>query len=79
MSTHIFHINGMHCKACIVLTESELRDLPEVTMAKSSLKTHSVEVTGDFGNKTQEEIAATLSGVLQKHGYTITAEKQKQT
>ncbi len=76
MSTYTFHVNGMHCKACIALTESELQDLPEITKAKSSFKTHSVEVTGDFGNKTQEEIASNLSGVLQKHGYTVTVEKQ---
>ncbi len=77
MSTYTFHVNGMHCKACIALTESELQDLPEVKKAKSSLSTHSVDVEGDFGNKSQEEIASQLSSVLQKHGYTVTVEKQK--
>ena len=30
MTTYTFHVNGMHCKACVVLTESELGDVPEV-------------------------------------------------
>jgi uncharacterized protein len=77
MSTYTFHVNGMHCKACIALTESELQDLPEIKKARSSLSTHSVEVEGDFGNISQEEIASRLSNVLKKHGYTVTVDKQK--
>lgn len=76
MKTYTFHVNGMHCKACVVLTESELNDVPEVSKAKSSLATHSVEVTGDFGDKTPEHIARDLSEVLQPHGYTLSLEKQ---
>jgi uncharacterized protein len=78
MKTFTFHVNGMHCKACVALTESELKDVPYITQAKSNLNTHSVEVTGDFGNKTQESIAADLTQVLAKHGYTLSVEKQKQ-
>ena len=51
--------------------------MPEVTKAKSSLVTHSVEVTGDFGDKTPEHIARDLSEVLKPHGYTLSTEKQK--
>jgi uncharacterized protein len=76
--TYTFHISGMHCKACILMTESELKDVPEVADAKSSLKTHSVEVTGDFGDKTQEQIAEELTQVLTKHGYALSVEKQLQ-
>lgn len=77
MKTYTFHVNGMHCKACIVLTESELNDVPEVSKAKSSLATHTVEVTGDFGDKEPEHIARDLSEVLKPHGYTLSLEKQK--
>jgi sulfite exporter TauE/SafE/copper chaperone CopZ len=77
MKTYTFHVNGMHCKACIVLTESELNDVPEVSKAKSSLVTHTVEVTGDFGDKEPEHIARDLSEVLKPHGYTLSLEKQK--
>lgn len=76
MKTHTFHVNGMHCKACVVLTESELGDVPEVSKAKSSLATHTVEVTGEFGDKEPEHIARDLSEVLKPHGYTLSLEKQ---
>lgn len=79
MRTYTFHINGMHCKACVVLTESELNDLPEVSKAKSSLATHSIEITGDFGDKEPEHIAQDLSEVLKTHGYTLSLKKQKQS
>lgn len=76
--TYTFHISGMHCKACILMTESELKDLPEVADVKSSLKTHSVVVSGNFGDKPQEQIAAELTQVLTKHGYALSVEKQSQ-
>lgn len=77
--TYTFHVNGMHCNACIVLTESELNDVPEVTKAKSSLAALSVEVTGEFGDKEPEHIAQDLSEVLKPHGYTLSLEKQKRS
>lgn len=73
---YTFHIHGMHCNACVLLTESELTDLPNITHAKSSLKNHSIEVTGDFGNKTSEQIAEELTIPLRPHGYIVSVEKQ---
>lgn len=73
--TYTFHVNGMHCNACVLMTESELKDVPYVADAKSSLKTHSVEVTGDFDDKAPEEIAEELTKALAKHGYSLTVEK----
>ncbi len=66
----------MHCKACIFLTESELTDLPEVTSAKSNLDTHTVELTGDFGDRSPEAIALVLTDILSKHGYTVSVERE---
>ncbi|MEO5635021.1 MAG: sulfite exporter TauE/SafE family protein [Candidatus Paceibacterota bacterium] len=74
--TYKFHVSGMHCNACILMTESELQDVPYITSAKSSLKTHSVEITGEFGEKSPEQIASDLSEVLKKHGYALHTEKQ---
>ena len=76
--TYKLHIQGMHCNACILLTESELQDHQQVTSAKSSLKTHTVEVCGDFGDMPLESIAQELGGLLMKHGYTLSAEKKEQ-
>jgi len=73
--TYTFHVSGMHCNACILMTESEIKDVSYVTNAKSSLTTHSVEVTGDFGDKTPEMIAEELTQVLRPHGYALTVEK----
>ncbi len=66
----------MHCKSCILLTEGELMDLPEVTHAESSLKSHTVDVTGEFGGRTPDQIAEYLTSPLQKHGYSVHLEKQ---
>lgn len=76
MQKYTFHIYGMHCKACILMTESELVDLPNITHATANLKHHSVEVVGDFGNKTLEEIAEELTIPLAPYGYTVSVEKQ---
>lgn len=77
MKKYTFHINGMHCNACVALTESELLDLPHVTSAKSSLRSNTVEVTGDFADKKPEEIARDLTELLKSHGYSLSLEKQK--
>ncbi|MFA9262525.1 MAG: sulfite exporter TauE/SafE family protein [Undibacterium sp.] len=76
MKTYTFHVSGMHCNACILLTESELVEHPKVSQATTSLKNHSVEVTGDFGDTPPEVIATELSGLLEKHGYQISVEKK---
>ncbi|OGH92589.1 MAG: hypothetical protein A2534_02560 [Candidatus Magasanikbacteria bacterium RIFOXYD2_FULL_39_9] len=76
MQTYKFHVNGMHCNSCVVLTESELGDLPQVKQVKACLPDLSVEVTGEFGEKTNEQIAAELSTTLQPHGYTLSLEKE---
>ena len=75
---YTFHVHGMHCNACILVTESELEDLPNITYVKSSYKNHSIEVSGDFGNKTEEQIAEELTSKLKPHGYTVSLQKQKQ-
>lgn len=77
--TYLFHVTGMHCNACILMTESELEDLPYISKAKSSLKTHTVEVTGNFGEKTAEQITEDLTEVLIKRGYTVHVEKPVHT
>lgn len=74
-TTYKFHIHGMHCKACVLMTESELKEFPYITDVKASLKSNQVEITGDFGSRLPEDIASELNGVLAKHGYTLSVEK----
>ena len=71
-----FHVHGMHCQSCVLLTESEIKNLPNVTHVKSSLKNHSVEIEGDFGEKNSKEVARELNLILGPHGYTLSFEKQ---
>ena len=59
--TYTFHVNGMHCTACVLLSESELAEHPKVVSAKSSLRTRSVEIRGDFGDRPPEDIAEELA------------------
>lgn len=66
----------MHCNSCVLMIESELGDLPYLTHVKSSLKNNSVEVAGDFGDKTPEQIAEELTAPLKSHGYTVSVEKK---
>jgi len=77
-NTYTFHVNGMHCNACVALTESELGDLPEVSHVKASLANLSVDVSGNFNGKTPQQVAEELSVVLKPHGYTLSLEKEKQ-
>jgi sulfite exporter TauE/SafE len=59
------------------MIESELKEIKNISDVKSNLKNNSVEVTGDFGDKTKEQIAEELTGYIKTHGYTISIEKQK--
>lgn len=77
MKTYLFHIHGMHCAACVLITENELSGINGITRVKASLNTHTVEVTGNFGDKKPEELARELSATLKQYGYSISIEKQK--
>lgn len=70
-TSHIFYVQGMHCNACTLLVDSELSNMPRVSSAHSQLKNYSVEVVGDFGDQTPEQIAESLSVPLLPHGYVL--------
>lgn len=75
--TLTLHISGMHCNACTILTESEAQELPYISAAKSSLSAHTIEVSGDFADRTPQAIVQDLTAKLSKHGYTVSEEKQQ--
>jgi uncharacterized protein len=75
MKTYKFHVEGMHCKSCVVLTESEINALPYVEKAVSNLEETCIEVTGNFFEKSPEEIANELSVPLEPHGYKLHVHK----
>ncbi|MEK7586648.1 MAG: sulfite exporter TauE/SafE family protein [Patescibacteria group bacterium] len=69
--THTFHVRGMHCQACVVVTENELNEHEKITRVKASLNNYTVEVTGHFEEQAPEELAEELSLLLKPHGYTL--------
>ncbi len=73
--TLTFHVHGMHCNSCVLLTESKIGDLPNVNKATSNLKNHTIEVTGDFGDMNETQTADMLTDVVKSYGYTISTEK----
>ncbi len=73
---YTFHVHGMHCASCVLLTESEISEVAGVTRAKADLKTNTMEVEGDFGDLAPEQIAEFLSKPIKPHGYTLSLEKQ---
>lgn len=74
-TTHVFHVSGMHCKACTILIEEALTELPYIESAHVSLKAQQVTVTGDFADA-PEQIAEDLTKLVHSHGYTISVEKR---
>jgi len=73
---YTFHISGMHCGACTLLTESEAQELSYITRAKSNLINHTIEVEGNFEGRAPEVVAAELTQKLTPHGYSVFVEKQ---
>lgn len=76
---HIFHIEGMHCNACALIIEDELTNLEDVTEVKANPNNNTVEVSGNFKEKTSHQIAHDMSAVLKQHGYIISNKKQKKS
>lgn len=77
MKTYTFHVQGMHCAACALLTESKLENLPNVERAKADLATCCVKVAGEFETDSPTDIAAELTKTLHPHGYTLLVNKEQ--
>lgn len=69
--TYTFHVNDMHCHSCVLLTESELAEHPNVSSVKSSLETRSAIIQGDFGDTPPEDVLKELSRLLSQHSLSI--------
>ncbi|MEK7669195.1 MAG: sulfite exporter TauE/SafE family protein [Patescibacteria group bacterium] len=74
--TFIFQVEGMHCKACEMMIDSELKDVPYITNVRSNLNTHTVEVVGYFGDMGEKEAAETLTKFIVQNSYSLSVEKQ---
>jgi sulfite exporter TauE/SafE/copper chaperone CopZ len=77
MQSYTFHIKGMHCAACVVLTETELTNIPGVAKATASLVKNTVIVTGDFGNENPDILREKLSAALTQYGYSLSEKPEE--
>ncbi len=75
--TYTFHVSGMHCSACEILTESELKEHSKVSSVKANLKTHTVEICGEFDDMLSSDIAKELTSVLSQHSLSTEAQKRE--
>lgn len=75
MRSYTFHVSGMHCNSCVVLIEDALAAVPEISKVTASLKRLSVDVVGDFGDKSPDHIADDLTALVREHGYALTVER----
>lgn len=75
--THTLHVHGMHCNACVMLTESELIVHPKVSSVRSSLSTRTVEICGDFDDMSLEDIVRELTGLLSQHSLSTEPQKKE--
>jgi len=73
-----FHISGMHCKSCVILTEDVLKEVKGVKHVKANLSKRIVEIEGDFGENPDPEIIVTeLNKCLEKNHYTLSTNDVK--
>jgi uncharacterized protein len=74
MKTYTFHVAGMHCNSCVVLTEENLRGAAGVIQVKADLARHQVTVTSEHDVPT-EELMRSLAPLMPE-GYALSLEKQ---
>lgn len=77
LEKYTFHIKGLHCTSCVLLTEEKLRELKEIKIVKTSLQSNTIQVTGDFSTKKIEDVTTYLNNTLKPLGYTVSVKKQR--
>ncbi len=77
MEKYTLYINGMHCQACVVLTEEKIGEVPGAKKVTVSLAKGIVEVEGEFPGYSLAQIAEKMSEVLKPHGYSVTTAPEK--
>jgi uncharacterized protein len=77
MKKYNFHINGIHCNACVLLVEMELKQIHEIKNIKVSLEDNSLEIEGNFEDISKNEILSEINKILKPHNYEVVLEKAK--
>lgn len=74
--SYTLHVHGMHCKACAMLIEHTLSEVPYIINVNVNSNKHVVEIDSEK-DIDAESMALELSSLLKKEGYTLSVEKQK--
>lgn len=75
--TYSFRVQGLRCASCVFVTEEALGAVPGTRQAKTFLSEERVEIIGDFGDASEEEVAQKLQEAVQSHGYTLIASSER--
>ncbi len=71
--TYTFHVSGMHCKACTLLIEENLKEAKGVSAVTADLARNQVVVTGE-SELEPILLAEELTKLVKNNGYTISLE-----
>lgn len=70
-STHVFHVEGMHCGSCSLLIDDTLHDLPGVSQSHTDLKSRQSTVQLDTTRTDPQHVIDAITGL----GYTASAQQ----
>lgn len=62
-TTHVFHIDGMHCGSCALLIDDALEDLPGVRSTRTTLKQGRTTVELDASETSPQDVIAAIEGL----------------
>lgn len=69
--TLTFRLEGMDCRKCKQIVESELRDLSYVQSVTADIEKKLLRVTGDFQNIPLKALAKDFSTFLAEYKFTV--------
>lgn len=75
MKTYLFHVDGIHCKACKMLIEDILTEHASITAATVNMNKQTVRITAKF-TKTDAEVLTEINALLTPHKYAVHLEQQ---
>ncbi|MEI8130546.1 MAG: sulfite exporter TauE/SafE family protein [bacterium] len=76
LKTYVFHVHGMHCHSCVLLTERELGSLSSVSNIKTSLKERTITVHA-VSSLDVESILEECNEKLRSYGYSLSLQKER--
>ena len=70
-TNHCLYIQGMHCKACVMIIEDTLSEVDHIDGVKVNLQQQTVEIICCDNEIKSEELTTLLTPLLTPHGYSL--------